>query len=141
MEGFDRQFYPLYVAIAEAGVPALFHTGQTGIGASCPAAMASNTSTRCCSTTTTTTPTLSGWAPNNFAPQLVKAANSMLRGKVLFGSDFPVIQVDRWMKDFENLDIEPEVAPLIVKRNALRVLGIRQFMWVITGWMTGYGHF
>jgi predicted TIM-barrel fold metal-dependent hydrolase len=65
----------------------------------------------------------------------------MLRGKVLFGSDFPVIQVDRWMKDFENLDIEPEVAPLIVKRNALRVLGIRQFMWVITGWMTGYGHF
>jgi predicted TIM-barrel fold metal-dependent hydrolase len=36
MEGFDRQFYPLYVAIAEAGVPALFHTGQTGIGAGLP---------------------------------------------------------------------------------------------------------
>ncbi len=29
----DRRFYPIYEAIAEAGVPALFHTGQTGIGA------------------------------------------------------------------------------------------------------------
>lgn len=29
----DRAVYPLYQAIEEAGVPALFHTGQTGIGA------------------------------------------------------------------------------------------------------------
>jgi len=29
----DRDCYPLYEAIAEAGVPALFHTGQTGVGA------------------------------------------------------------------------------------------------------------
>ena len=28
--------YPLYEAIAEAGLPALFHTGQTGIGAGMP---------------------------------------------------------------------------------------------------------
>ena len=35
MQGFypnDRMAYPLYEAIAEAGVPALFHTGQTGVG-------------------------------------------------------------------------------------------------------------
>ncbi len=32
----DRRFYPIYEAIAEAGVPALFHTGQTGIGAGLP---------------------------------------------------------------------------------------------------------
>jgi len=32
----DRRFYPVYEAIAEAGVPALFHTGQTGIGAGLP---------------------------------------------------------------------------------------------------------
>jgi uncharacterized protein len=39
MQGFepnDRQFYPLYEALGEAGVPALFHTGQTGIGAGLP---------------------------------------------------------------------------------------------------------
>lgn len=29
----DRIAYPLYEAIAEAGLPALFHTGQTGVGA------------------------------------------------------------------------------------------------------------
>ena len=29
----DRLAYPLYEVIAEAGLPALFHTGQTGIGA------------------------------------------------------------------------------------------------------------
>jgi predicted TIM-barrel fold metal-dependent hydrolase len=32
----DTAFYPLFEAIAVAGVPALFHTGQTGIGAGLP---------------------------------------------------------------------------------------------------------
>jgi hypothetical protein len=32
----DRAVYPLYAAIEELGVPALFHTGQTGIGAGIP---------------------------------------------------------------------------------------------------------
>ena len=32
----DRSAYPLYAAIEELGVPALFHTGQTGIGAGLP---------------------------------------------------------------------------------------------------------
>jgi predicted TIM-barrel fold metal-dependent hydrolase len=32
----DRAAYPLYEAIAEAGVPALFHTGHSGIGAGLP---------------------------------------------------------------------------------------------------------
>ena len=39
MQGFfpnDRMAYPLYEAIAEAGKPALFHTGQTGVGAGMP---------------------------------------------------------------------------------------------------------
>jgi uncharacterized protein len=32
----DRHAYPIYEAIAEAGVPALFHTGHSGIGAGLP---------------------------------------------------------------------------------------------------------
>ena len=32
----DRAAYPLYAAIEELGVPALFHTGQTGIGSGLP---------------------------------------------------------------------------------------------------------
>ena len=34
------RFYPLYAAIEEAGVPAVFHTGQTGIGTGMRAAAA-----------------------------------------------------------------------------------------------------
>jgi predicted TIM-barrel fold metal-dependent hydrolase len=39
IQGFapnDPQFYPLYAEIESLGVPALFHTGQTGIGAGAP---------------------------------------------------------------------------------------------------------
>lgn len=32
----DRRYYPIYEAIAEAGLPTVFHTGQTGIGAGLP---------------------------------------------------------------------------------------------------------
>ena len=32
----DRAVYPLYEELQELGVPALFHTGQTGIGAGLP---------------------------------------------------------------------------------------------------------
>ena len=35
----DRKAYVLYEAIAEAGLPALFHTGQTGAGAGAPGGM------------------------------------------------------------------------------------------------------
>ncbi|MDL5157114.1 amidohydrolase family protein [Actinomycetospora termitidis] len=39
LQGFephDRRYYPLYEAITELGVPVVFHTGQTGIGAGLP---------------------------------------------------------------------------------------------------------
>jgi hypothetical protein len=67
---------------------------------------------------------LSGWSPKYFPPQLVRYANSLLRDKVLFGSDFPVITPERWMKDFDAIGIKPEVKPLIMKDNAARLLGL-----------------
>jgi predicted TIM-barrel fold metal-dependent hydrolase len=33
-----------------------------------------------------------------------------------------VITPDRWLADFERLDIKPEVRPLILKENAVRLL-------------------
>jgi len=42
----------------------------------------------------------------------------------MFGSDFPVILPDRWLRDFAELDIKDEVRPLILKDNAARVLGL-----------------
>jgi hypothetical protein len=65
---------------------------------------------------------LSGWSPKYFPANLIQYANTLLRTKVLFGSDYPVITPDRWLADFEKLDIKDEVRPLIVKENAVRLL-------------------
>lgn len=67
---------------------------------------------------------LSGWSPKYFAPQLVQHANTLLRHKVLFGSDYPVITPDRWLRDFDKIDIRPEVRPLILKENAVKLFGL-----------------
>jgi predicted TIM-barrel fold metal-dependent hydrolase len=67
---------------------------------------------------------LSGWSPKYFPPQLVRAVNGLLKHKVLFGSDYPVLTPDRWLADFDALDVKPEVRPLVVKENAVRLLGL-----------------
>jgi predicted TIM-barrel fold metal-dependent hydrolase len=52
----------------------------------------------------------------------VQYANTLLKTRVLFGSDYPVIAPDRWIADFEKLDIKPEVRPLIMRENAIKLL-------------------
>jgi predicted TIM-barrel fold metal-dependent hydrolase len=54
----------------------------------------------------------------------VRYANTLLKDKVLFGSDFPVITPDRWLADFDKLEIKPEVRPMILRDNAIRLLGL-----------------
>jgi predicted TIM-barrel fold metal-dependent hydrolase len=61
---------------------------------------------------------LSGWSPKYFAPILIQYANTLLKKKMLFGSDFPLITPDRWLADFEKIAIKDEVRPLILKQNA-----------------------
>jgi len=65
---------------------------------------------------------LSGWSPKYFPPQLVRAANGLLKHKVLFGSDYPVLTPDRWLDDFAKIEIKDDVRPLILKSNAIRAL-------------------
>ena len=67
---------------------------------------------------------LSGWSPKYFPANLVQYANSLLRHKMLFGSDFPVLTPDRWLADFDKIAIKPEVRPLILKNNAVKLLGL-----------------
>ncbi|TFD46953.1 amidohydrolase [Cryobacterium frigoriphilum] len=67
---------------------------------------------------------LSGWSPKYFPPSLVRQAKSILQDKVLFGSDFPLISPDRWMKDFALLEFDDAVRMKIVKDNAVRLLGL-----------------
>lgn len=152
----DTAFYPLYEAITELGVPALFHTGQTGIGAGLaggrgiklrlsdpmllddvaadfpdltvvlahPSVPWQDQAISIATHKANVYIDLSGWSPKYFPPQLVRAANSLLRHKVLFGSDYPVITPDRWMADFEKLELKDDVRPLILKDNAVRMLGL-----------------
>jgi uncharacterized protein len=68
---------------------------------------------------------LSGWSPKYFPPQLIQYANTLLKDKVMFGSDYPVIKPERWLNDFAKLPIKPEVRPLILKQNAARLFGLR----------------
>jgi predicted TIM-barrel fold metal-dependent hydrolase len=67
---------------------------------------------------------LSGWSPKYFSPTLVQYANTLLKHKVLFGSDYPLIAPDRWLTDFEKIAIRDDVRPLILKENALRLFGL-----------------
>jgi predicted TIM-barrel fold metal-dependent hydrolase len=152
----DRMAYPLYEVIQDAGLVALFHTGQTGVGAGAPGGFGMRLKysnpmhiddvaadfpnlkivmahpsfpwQEEALAVATHKPTvyidLSGWSPKYFPPILVRYANSILKERVLFGSDYPVITPDRWIADFEKLDIKPEVRPLIMKENAIRLLGL-----------------
>ena len=153
----DRMAYPLYEAIAEAKLPALFHTGQTGVGAQTPGgggirlkysnpmlvddvaadfpdmpiilAHPSFPWQEEALAVATHKPQvyidLSGWSPKYFPPILVQYANTLLKEKILFGSDYPVIDPQRWVAEFEKLPIKPEVRPLIMKQNAARLLGLK----------------
>jgi predicted TIM-barrel fold metal-dependent hydrolase len=159
LQGFlpnERGYYPLYELAAEAGVPTVFHTGQTGIGAGLPGGrgiklrysdpmllddVAADLPSLTVILAHPSVPwqdaaismathkanvyiDLSGWSPKYFPPQLVRAANGLLKRKVLFGSDFPVLTPDRWLADFAQLEIKDEVRPLVLKDNAVRVLGL-----------------
>ena len=147
--------YPLYEVIAEAGLPALFHTGHSGIGSGMPGGgglrlkysnpiyvddVAADFPEMPIVLAHPSFPwqdealsiamhkpevyiDLSGWSPKYFPPlSSIQYANTLLKHQVLFGSDYPMITPDRWLRDFEQLDIDDEVRPLILKENAARLL-------------------
>jgi uncharacterized protein len=152
----DRDYYPLYAVIEEAGLPAVFHTGQTGIGAGLPGGRGiklrlsnpmliddvaadfpgmpvilahpsvpwQDEAISIATHKANVYIDLSGWSPKYFPPQLVRAASSYLQDKMLFGTDYPLLTPERWLRDFELLDIKPEVRPKILKHNAARLLGL-----------------
>jgi predicted TIM-barrel fold metal-dependent hydrolase len=150
----DPAVYPLYEELQSLGVPALFHTGQTGIGSGLPGGRGiklrysdpmllddvaadfpgltiimahpsvpwQDSAIAVAQHKANVYIDLSGWSPKYFPPQLVRAANSLLKEKVLFGSDYPLLRPERWIRDFEALEIKDEVRPLIMKENAVRAL-------------------
>lgn len=152
----ERKAYALYEVIAEAGLPAIFHTGHSGIGSGMPGGggirlkysnpmylddvavdfpdmpiiMAhpsfpwQDEALSVCLHKPQVYIDLSGWSPKYFPPQLIQYANTLLKHKMLFGSDYPLLTPERWMADFAKIDIRPEVRPLILKENAVKLLGL-----------------
>ena len=68
---------------------------------------------------------LSGWSPKYIPEILIREASTRLSDKVLFGSDFPYLSPDRWLREFNGLPVRDEVRPKILLENARRVLGLQ----------------
>ena len=159
VQGFfpnDPMCYPLYEVLAEHKSIALFHTGQTGIGAGMPGGGGirlkygnpmpiddvavdfpdmpiilahpsfpwQDEAISVCLHKPTVYIDLSGWSPKYFSPTLVQYANTLLKHKVLFGSDYPLLTPDRWMADLAQTALREDVRPLILKQNALKLFGL-----------------
>lgn len=67
---------------------------------------------------------LSGWAPKYFSEQLTRYVDSIIADKALFGSDWPVMSLDRWLGEFEQLELKPESRSKIMLENARKILKI-----------------
>jgi predicted TIM-barrel fold metal-dependent hydrolase len=65
---------------------------------------------------------LSGWSPKYFPKQVVQYANTQLKHKMLFGSDFPLITPDKWIDSAKEAGFREDVLPLILKDNAAKLL-------------------
>jgi len=65
---------------------------------------------------------LSGWSPKYIPSQLIREANSRLQDKVMFGSDFPYLKPDRWLAEFNKLELKSEVYQKIIYANARKVI-------------------
>jgi predicted TIM-barrel fold metal-dependent hydrolase len=152
----DRDLYPVYEAIAEAGVIALFHSGHTGAGAGTrggggirlrygnpmlvddvavdfpdiPIVLAhpsfpwQDEALSVALHKPNVHIDLSGWSPKYFPANLVQYARTLLKDKVLFGTDYPVITSERWLRDFEGLGFDEDVRRRILLDNARRLLGM-----------------
>lgn len=159
VQGFhpnDRMAWPIYEVINGHGLPAIFHTGHSGIGSGMrcggglrleysnpmhlddvaiafpdmqivmahPSFPWQDEAISVAMHKPNVWIDLSGWSPKYFPPQLVRYANTLLKDRVLFGSDFPLITPERWIDDFKQAGFRPEVMPGILKDNAVRLLGL-----------------
>jgi predicted TIM-barrel fold metal-dependent hydrolase len=68
---------------------------------------------------------LSGWSPKYIPKELIHESITRLNHKVLFGSDYPFITPERWLKDWEKLGISKELEKNIFLNNASKILGIQ----------------
>src|SRR3954466_15638710 len=152
----DRMAYPIYEVIAEYKLPAIFHTGHSGMGTGMPGGGGlrlkygepmliddvavdfpdmkfilahpswpwTGESLSIPLHKDNVFIDLSGWSPKYFPKQVIQYAIPQLKHKMMFGSDWPLIRPDKWIDAAREAGFRDEVLPLIMKDNAVRVLGL-----------------
>lgn len=152
----DPEFFPIWEKASQLGVPVLFHSGTTGLGAGMPGGMGmkldyarpiyldslaaempelqiiaahpswpwQDEMIAIALHKTNIWLDLSGWSPKYFSEALVREMKSRLSDRVLFGTDYPFIAHAKWLDAFETLEVSPDVAEKILRKNAAGLLGI-----------------
>ncbi len=145
-----RKMYPLYALCEEEELPILFHTGTTGLG-DCEIRYSNpelldevgqefpglrmimahfgwpwmDIAIAIALRNPNVFLDVSGWRPKYLPSSLLSYLNGPLQGRILFGTDYPMIRHREWMRDFETLRrrLKPGVAENLMKRNAEKLLG------------------
>jgi uncharacterized protein len=152
----DRMAYPIYEVIAEHKLPAIFHTGHSGMGTGMrggggvrlkwgqpmliddvavdfpdikiilahPSWPWTDESLSMALHKDNVFIDLSGWSPKYFPKQVIQYANTQLKHKMLFGSDFPLIKPEKWIEAAKEAGFREDVLPMILKDNAVKLLGL-----------------
>lgn len=152
----DRIAYPIYEVIAEYNLPAIFHTGHSGIGTGMkggggvklkygqpmlvddiaaafpdinfilahPSWPWTDESLSMALHKSNVYIDLSGWSPKYFPEQIIRYANTQLKHKMLFGSDFPLIRPEAWLEKAAEVGFKDDVLKAITKDNAVRLLNL-----------------
>ena len=63
-------------------------------------------------------------SPKYFPPSFVNYMNSYGRKKVIFGTDFPVLDFARTRGEMESLGLAPETLQAVLRDNVLRIYGL-----------------
>ncbi len=142
----DRAHYPLWAKAEELGIPVLVHTGHNQSGGRMQygdpthldevaldfpnlrlilahfgfpwvnQAISVTWIRRNCYLE------LSGWSPKYIPETVWKYAKGIFPDRVLFGTDAPVMTAQRWLRDFEEIDLPAEVKRKILYTNSRRLL-------------------
>jgi uncharacterized protein len=67
---------------------------------------------------------LSGWAPKHFPAALKTDIRGRLQDKIMFGSDYPSLPLDRLLREWDELGFSDEVMHKVFHANAERVLAL-----------------
>lgn len=67
---------------------------------------------------------LSGWSPKYLSDELLSAVRRTLSDRTLFGTDFPFLTPDRWLRDWREVVDDEALTRKVTLENAARLLSL-----------------